>query len=811
MARRWAILALAIVVGSTAWAGGGLVEEGQSKASATGKGAQDAFAVGKDESGSMAPTAAFTVSTKSGQAPLTVQFTDQSMPCSAPITQWAWDFGDNTKSTDQNPSHTYAHGGSYSVSLTVTTADGSDTAHKKNYIKVSGTPSPKTSATSTTHETSTVQPVSGEGQGEGEGESAGEGESESAKAKAPTAPTADFTLNPATGASALVVQFTDQSKGGSAALTAWVWDFGDGATSKEQNPIHTYATPGKFTVSLTATTSVGSNVKKKADCVTVTAPAAPVAPVVTAAAPPATPPAAPVPATPVATPPVAPPAAPAPVTPAATPPAAPPAAPAPVTPAATPPVAPPVAPTPVTPPAAVQTSAPAQGAPAASFTADRAIGPAPLEVRFTDQSKPGASPIQAWTWSFGDGQLSAEQNPTCIYTKTGTYSVTLTVTSPQGASVEQKVNYITVKEPPVPPTASFTNTPSSGNAPLTVQFRDGSTPGSSAFTGWAWSFGDGANSTEQNPSHTYTKAGNYTVGLRVSTADGTNTTTRKDAVIVKEGPVAAFAASTGAVTVGVAPITIKFNDQSTPGSAPIYSWFWAFGDGSTSVQQNPMHVYNTPGVYTVSLTVNTPVGSNSVAKDAYVTVTTPPIGPKADFIADRTYGNGSVTVQFTDKSGQGSSPIKSWSWDFGDGEKSPAQSPVHKYRLGGVYNVSLTVTTAVNAATERKAGFIKVMPLAGEADVAGIVKNAMTGEPIEGVKIVLSDNVSQKNLQTAKTDAHGAFTVSAPDASTRLMMVVSKEGYDAYEDRNGFTAPAMKTITLTPTAQFQGGAPAPKN
>ena len=794
MARRWAILALAIMVGSTTWAGGGLVEEGQSKTVGAKKGAQDVFAVGKDESGSMAPTAAFTVSTKSGQAPLTVQFTDQSMPCSAPITQWAWDFGDNTKSKDQNPSHTYTHGGSYSVTLTVSTADGSDTAHKKNYVKVSGTPAPVTTVTPVTHETSTVQPVSGAGQGEGEGESAGEGESESAKA--PVAPTADFTLNPTTGSSALVVQFTDHSKKGSAAITAWAWDFGDGASSKEQNPIHTYATPGKFTASLTVTTSVGSNTKKKTDCVVVTAPVVASAPTTPPAAPasatpPATPPAAPAPATPPASP------APAPATPPTTP------APTPVTPAApaTPPAAP--APAPV-----VQASAPVQGAPAASFAADRTTGSAPLEVRFTDQSKPGASPIQSWTWNFGDGQLSAEQNPTCTYAKTGTYSVTLTVTSPQGASVEQKVNYITVKEPPVPPTASFTNAPTSGNTPLTAQFRDESIPGSSKITGWAWSFGDGATSTEQNPNHTYTKAGNFTVALRVTTADGSNTATRKDAVSVKEGPVAAFTATT---TSGTAPVTVKFNDQSTPGSAQIYSWFWAFGDGSTSVQQNPTHTYNTPGVHTVTLTVNTPVGSNSATKDAYITVTTPPIGPKADFLVDRTYGNGTVTVQFTDQSGPGTSPIKSWSWDFGDGEKSGAQNPVHKYRLGGVYNVSLTVTTAYGTATERKTGFIKVMPLAGEADVAGIVKNAMTGEPIEGVKIVLSDNVSQKNLQTARTDAHGAFTVSAPDASTRLMMVVSKDGYDTYEDRNGFTAPAMKTIALTPTAQFQGGAPAPKN
>ena len=78
-----------------------------------------------------APTAAFSASPQEGDAPLTVQFTDNSVPGSAPITSWLWNFGDDETSSEQNPTHVYNENGAYTVSLTVTTADGSDIAQKQ--------------------------------------------------------------------------------------------------------------------------------------------------------------------------------------------------------------------------------------------------------------------------------------------------------------------------------------------------------------------------------------------------------------------------------------------------------------------------------------------------------------------------------------------------------------------------------------------------------------------------------------------------------------------------------------------------------
>ena len=146
-------------------------------------------------------------------------------------------------------------------------------------------------------------------------------------------------------------------------------------------------------------------------------------------------------------------------------------------------------------------------------------GNAPFQVQFTSKTT-GISTVKSRFWNFGDGQTGAGQNPAHIYRAPGTYSVSLTVT---GASAGEqataiKKDYITVN---AVPKAGFTATPRNGKAPLTVQFTDGSTGASS----WLWNFGDRNTSTEQNPAHTYNKAGAYTVTLSVKGPGGTNKVT----------------------------------------------------------------------------------------------------------------------------------------------------------------------------------------------------------------------------------------------------------------------------------------------
>ena len=135
--------------------------------------------------------------------------------------------------------------------------------------------------------------------------------------------------------------------------------------------------------------------------------------------------------------------------------------------------------------------------PVASFTSNVTSGTTPLYVAFTDTT---INSPTSWSWYFGDGGKSAEQNPTYEYTYAGTFTVMLTVANDAGSDTESTTGYITVTSVTTP-VASFTADVRSGTIPLTVQFTDTSsyTP-----TSWEWSFGDGSSSTEENPVHTYT-------------------------------------------------------------------------------------------------------------------------------------------------------------------------------------------------------------------------------------------------------------------------------------------------------------------
>lgn len=155
--------------------------------------------------------------------------------------------------------------------------------------------------------------------------------------------------------------------------------------------------------------------------------------------------------------------------------------------------------------------------------------------------------------------------------------------------------------------------------------------------------------------------------------------------VVTAQPVANFSA-TG--TSGCSPLTVQFLDNST--GAPT-SWNWAFGNGNTSVLQNPSAVYVVPGIYHVTLTVTNGAGTDSETKNSFVTVFTSPI---ASFSQNTNGGCVPLTVQFTSTSTPGSGAINAWLWDFGDGNISTQQNPAHTYTSSGAKNVSLTVTDA---------------------------------------------------------------------------------------------------------------------
>ena len=163
-------------------------------------------------------------------------------------------------------------------------------------------------------------------------------------------------------------------------------------------------------------------------------------------------------------------------------------------------------------------------------------------------------------------------------------------------------NLPTMSKKPPPPKASFTASPTSGQAPLTVHFNNTST---GTITSFIWDFGDGQSSTQQNPTHVYQNNGYYTATLVVIGPGGTSTKTVAISVLPPK-PKANF---TAIPTSGRAPLTVRFTDTST---GVITRYFWSFGDGSSSSAQNPgSHVYRMPGFYTITLTVTGPGGTDS--------------------------------------------------------------------------------------------------------------------------------------------------------------------------------------------------------
>jgi outer membrane protein OmpA-like peptidoglycan-associated protein len=124
----------------------------------------------------------------------------------------------------------------------------------------------------------------------------------------------------------------------------------------------------------------------------------------------------------------------------------------------------------------------------------------------------GGCPDYTYTWNFGDGGTSSEQNPTYTYPMMGDYFASLTVTDSKGNTSQNSIS-ITVNCPRLTSIAS--GNPTSGTAPLMVEFK-GSADGGCPPVTYKWDFGDGSTSTEQNPSHSYEPVGNYTASLTVT-------------------------------------------------------------------------------------------------------------------------------------------------------------------------------------------------------------------------------------------------------------------------------------------------------
>ena len=220
---------------------------------------------------------------------------------------------------------------------------------------------------------------------------------------------------------------------------------------------------------------------------------------------------------------------------------------------------------------------------------------------------------------------------------------------------------------------------------MTVHFLDMSDfqPGT-----WAWEFGDGETSDEKNPFHTYVEGGEYEVSLTIVSADSTCIDTYTEIVEIEEQSMTCQAnfwwhhnCQSGD------PLEVKFMNNSYAYS-PIVEFAWDFGDGTTSDEESPIHLFADFGYYDVSLTITTESGCTSeVTLEVWVNDWTQ--NCQALFVPYIDEVN-PLEVYFEDMSiGQ----IIEWSWEFGDGEVSNEQNPTHIYPEPAIYEASLTIQT----------------------------------------------------------------------------------------------------------------------
>ena len=409
--------------------------------------------------------------------------------------------------------------------------------------------------------------------------------------------TVNFSANPLSVCVGQNMQFNDLSTSNTP-IVSWVWDFGDGTSSTQQNPTHTYNAPGSFTVILTANNGTNAISEVKTNYVLV------------------------------------------------------------------------------------------HPLPEPNFTLSTPPCSLPATLNVTSVSP---SSGVSYNWNFGNGQTSTLAQPSNInYPNTGVFNVTLTATNTSTGCVNSTSQLVTINNY----NTSFTSSPSVICTGAPVNFTQNSTPGTNSF---AWNFGNGQTSNQANPTHTFTAPGTYTVTLNSqnTTIGCSGQFSQTITVLEAQQPTL-----TPSLTIGCNPATVSFTNTSGFNG----SFTWDFGNGNTFSGNNPPpQQYSMPDFdefpfpesesFTVIIYATDANGCSS--GQAYTDlITIYNLFP--EFTIDIDEGCETLLSTFTNTSFSPipGFPINSWSWNFGNGQTSNQQNPPTQAYNEGVYDVSLTITTA---------------------------------------------------------------------------------------------------------------------
>lgn len=305
----------------------------------------------------------------------------------------------------------------------------------------------------------------------------------------------------------------------------------------------------------------------------------------------------------------------------------------------------------------------------------KATGCVPLTVNFQGT----INNAQSFSWDFGDGSSSTQQNPIHTFTDTGTYTIMLIGVDSNSCNLADTA-YVEVWVRNDSLSADFlpnllvdcdSNLVSvSSNNYATAQYH--------------WDMGDGTNFTTHSVQHQYQSPGTHTITLIVSDTSKCNLLDTFAATIFI--PSTLHANFTSSDTSGCKPLQVQFA-APTNGNA---HYNWIFGDGNSSTTNPVNHTYNNAGTYTVSLIVSDTSSCNK-ADTAYALITVIDSFADASFHFNRTfYGCDSVRVDVWSTYAGEDSEL----WDFGDGTSASSDSASHTYTIGGSYTIVHYLTDA---------------------------------------------------------------------------------------------------------------------
>jgi PKD repeat protein len=332
--------------------------------------------------------------------------------------------------------------------------------------------------------------------------------------------------------------------------------------------------------------------------------------------------------------------------------------------------------------AQVQVTATADGVPAVEIAALPTTGIAPLRVAFQANVAGGNAPIQ-YDWSFGDGTKSVVANPVKTFAA-GSHTVSVTVRDADGDTDTETVTIVASTD--TGPDATAQAAPATGTAPLAVAFTCAATGGNPPLS-YHWDFGDGTSSPLANPSRTYTQAGTYIASCAVTDADGDTDVSATTVTVAADRQPQVVAVATPAA--GVAPMEVAFQATVLGGDGP-FTYAWTFGDGASSDQDAPVHVYETPGTY-VALVVVTDADGDQATAFVTVDMTTDDV-PVVEITGGPLAGIEPLDVRFQAAVAGGNGTLR-YEWDFDTPVDGTATVPAPARTFAaGTYDVVLTVT-----------------------------------------------------------------------------------------------------------------------